>query len=164
MLAIKDDILRQVIERIEPEAFGSEDLVQTAQNMLDSLSEHRAIGLAANQCGINRRMFVMRTQGRDFVCCNPEILTMSDETAIEREGCLSFPMLFISIRRAKKIKAKWYDAAGKEYIEDLTGMASICFQHEFDHLQGITFKDRAGKFALELAMKKQAKLARETNV
>lgn len=161
MLSLDDTILKNVIEIIDPAEFGSETLKSTAQNMLDSLSEHRAIGLAANQCGINLRMFVMRTQGRDFVCCNPEILTMSEETAIEREGCLSFPMLYISIRRAKKIKAKWFDADGKEYVEDLTGMASICFQHEFDHLQGITFKERAGKFALELAMKKQAKLQKE---
>lgn len=161
MLSLDDTILKNVIEIIDPAQFGSETLKSTAQNMLDSLSEHKAIGLAANQCGINLRMFVMRTQGRDFVCCNPEILTMSEETAIEREGCLSFPMLYISIRRAKKIKAKWFDADGKEYVEDLTGMASICFQHEFDHLQGITFKERAGKFALELAMKKQAKLQKE---
>jgi len=86
---------------------------------------------------------------------------MSEETGIEREGCLSFPKLYISIRRSKKIRAKWYDVMGKEYIEDLTGMASVCFQHELDHLNGITFKTRAGKFALELAMKKQVKLLKE---
>lgn len=161
MLSINDTILKNVIEPIGPDQFGSEQLINAAQNMLDSLTSHRAIGLAANQCNINLRMFVMRTQGRDFVCCNPEILEMGEETSIEREGCLSFPMLYISIRRAKKIKAKWFDASGVEHVEDLTGMASVCFQHEFDHLQGITFKERAGKFALELAMKKQAKLQKE---
>ena len=161
MLAIDDTILNNVINPIDASQFGSDLLKNTAQEMLDSLSVHRAIGLAANQCNINLRMFVMRTQGRDFVCCNPEILDISEETAIEREGCLSFPLLYISIRRAKKVKAKWYDAMGVEHIEELTGMASICFQHEYDHLFGMTFKDRAGKFALELALKKQAKLRKE---
>jgi hypothetical protein len=54
-----------------------------------------------------------------------------------------------------------YDVDGNEQSEDLTGMASVCFQHELDHLEGITFKSRAGKFALELAMKKQANLLKE---
>ena len=161
MLMIRDDILKNVIDPIDAKEFGSEPLKKTAEDMLGSLSAHRAIGLAANQCGINLRMFVMRTQGRDFVCCNPKILEMSEETSIDREGCLSFPKLYISIRRSKKIRAQWFDADGKEHVEDLTGMASICFQHEFDHLEGITFKERAGKFALELALKKQAKLQKE---
>ena len=161
MLILDDTILISVIEAIAPEQFGSEMIKTTAENMLNSLREHRAIGLAANQCAINLRMFVMRTQGRDFICCNPEILEMSEETGIEREGCLSFPKLYISIRRSKKIKARWYDVMGKEYIEDLIGMASVCFQHEFDHLDGITFTTRAGKFALELAMKKLVKLLKE---
>lgn len=161
MLTLDDTILINVIEKITADKFGSDELKTTAETMLSSLSEHRAIGLAANQCAINLRMFVMRTQGRDFICCNPEILEMSEETGIEREGCLSFPKLYISIRRSKKIKAKWSDAEGNEHIEDLTGMASVCFQHELDHLNGITFTTRAGKFALELAMKKQAKLLKE---
>lgn len=161
MLTLNDKILKEVINPIDISQFGSKELTDIAQNLLDSLSSHRAIGLAANQCGINLRMFVMRTQGRDFVCCNPEILDFSEDTGIEREGCLSFPLLYISIRRAKKIKAKWFDVLGKEHVEDLTGMASICFQHEYDHLEGITFKERAGKFALELAMKKQAKLVKD---
>lgn len=161
MLTLNDKILNEVINPIDTSQFGSEFLVNTAQEMLDSLSSHGAIGLAANQCGINLRMFVMRTQGRDFICCNPEILDTSDDTGIEREGCLSFPKLYISIRRSKKIKAKWFDTRGIEHVEELTGMASVCFQHEFDHLQGITFKERAGKFALELAMKKQARILKE---
>jgi peptide deformylase len=161
MLSLDDTILNNVINPIDANQFGSDLLRETAQEMLDSLSEHQAIGLAANQCNINLRMFVMRTQGRDFVCCNPEILDISEDTAIEREGCLSFPLLYISVRRAKKVKAKWFDAMGIEHVEELTGMASVCFQHEYDHLFGITFKDRAGKFALELALKKQAKLRKE---
>jgi len=161
MLEIRDELLKLKMDMIHSDHFGSDSLKLIAKNLLDSLEPMNAIGLAANQCGLAYRMFVMRTQGREFVCCNPEIVKSSDETQINREGCMSFPLLHISIRRFNSIHAIWYDENGKKFDENLMGMASRCFQHELDHLNGITFDTRAGAFALELAIKKKNKLERE---
>ena len=161
MVEISDDLLKQKMDLIHPDHFGSDSLKLTAKKLLDSLEPMNAIGLASNQCGIGYRMFVMRTQGREFVCCNPEIVASSDGTQINREGCISFPLLYISIRRFNSIHAVWYDENGKKFEEDLMGEAARCFQHELDHLNGITFDTRAGPFALELAMKKKNKLEKE---
>ena len=117
----------------------NEDLVT---RMLKVMHQHRGIGLAANQVGERVRVFVMCIDGHSWDCFNPEILESSTDLADFDEGCLSFPGESCIIKRPDSILVKYFNVAGIEIIERLTGLASRCFQHELDHLNGITMHDR----------------------
>ena len=100
------------------------------------------IGLAAPQVGIGRRIFVMKIYGQEYTCCNPEITDSSKEHIVMREGCLSFPNDVTVISRPCWIKIKYQDVQGNVIEQQLDGLAARCFQHELDHLNGITMHDR----------------------
>ena len=78
-------------------------------NMFETMKNYGGIGLSANQVGKPYRLFVMGdnlniNKGQKWVCINPEITDMSKETIRYKEGCLTFPFLFLDIERPQKIK------------------------------------------------------------
>ena len=117
----------------------NEDLVM---RMTAAMRQYGGIGLAANQVGERVRLFVMLIDGHNWACFNPEILESSTDLTDFDEGCLSFPGESCIIKRPNTIDVRYYDVAGIEIIEKLTGLPSRCFQHELDHLNGITMHDR----------------------
>jgi peptide deformylase len=119
--------------------WANEDLVE---RMLHFMHKNKGIGLAANQVGERIRMFVMCIDGRNWACFNPEIVQNYNDLTDYDEGCLSFPGESCIIKRPDTIDVKHYDVGGIEIYEKLTGLASRCFQHELDHLNGITMQDR----------------------
>ena len=116
--------------------------LKLAHELLRLMIKERGIGLAANQCGHSQRLFVMLVDQKYYHCFNPEILETAAEQIEMGEGCLSFPDQVCQVTRPKKIKVKYYSAYGHETIEWLDGLASRCFQHELDHLNGITMFER----------------------
>jgi peptide deformylase len=106
------------------------------------MTQEDAIGLAANQVGLRDRCFVMHVDGRAWDCFNPEVLEFGNDLVEFQEGCLSFKGEQCIIKRPDKITVRYYDAYQAEHVEELTGLASRCFQHELDHLNGITMWDR----------------------
>lgn len=128
------------------------------REMLDLMKASGGIGLAANQVGLDRSVFVMQLKdGRELGFFNPTILTAEGEQLSE-EGCLSFPNLFLTIKRYKKITAMFLDNSGKRCIIELEDIDAKCFQHELDHLNGVCFTDGISKLKLERALAKQRKL------
>lgn len=130
--------------------------------MINFMKAHGGIGLAANQIGISKRVFVMGSEynpdfPRPFALFNPEILEYSKEEILDQEGCLSFPGIWLSIKRPEWVKVKYFDSAGIEHIDQYQGYVSKCFQHELDHLNGVCFVDKVSKLKLQLALKKQRK-------
>ena len=121
------------------------------------MEENNGVGLAAPQVGFSYRIFVMGNNEEYFTCINPEILEKSVEEVIESEGCLSFPALFLKVKRAEKIKVKYFNIKGEEKIETLTGLWSRCFQHELDHLNGIVFTEQVSRLSLNIANRKRKK-------
>ena len=119
--------------------WANEDLVNRMQTLM-----HRegGIGLAANQCGERVRMFIMLIDGEFWECFNPEITEHSTDLTEFNEGCLSFKGEYVIIKRPSKISVKYYDSEGTLYVEQLEGLPARCFQHELDHLNGITMHDR----------------------
>lgn len=117
----------------------NEDLVT---RMLQVMHQHRGIGLAANQVGERIRLFVMCIDGHSWACFNPEIVQDYNDLTDYDEGCLSFPGESCIIKRPNTIHVRYYNVGGVEILEKLTGLASRCFQHELDHLNGITMQDR----------------------
>lgn len=115
---------------------------QLSQLLIKYMVNNKAIGLAANQVGYNKRVFVMGIQNRIWTCFNPEIIASDMETISDFEGCLSFPKKVVTVARPKQIHVKYYDHAGNLTEESLSGLAARCFQHELDHLNGITMFKR----------------------
>jgi len=132
------------------------------QAMVDTMRHHKGIGLAANQVNVPYTMFVM---GNDFVegfirptlFINPTILSVSEEKTLDKEGCLSFPGLWLNVERPKWIIAAYQDCDQKWNEIKVEGYMAKCFQHEFDHLHGVCYTDRVGKVKLEMAIKKMRK-------
>jgi peptide deformylase len=132
-----------------------------ADKMFEVMLKYGGIGLSANQVGKPYRMFVMGhpqlENGKKRACFNPEIKGYSKETVRFKEGCLTFPYLFLDIERPRAVAVKYLDENMKEVEENLTGLSSRVFQHEFDHMQGIVFTEKASKFKLQRAMEKRDK-------
>lgn len=132
--------------------------INISNQMIDALQTYKGFGLACPQVGLSYRMFVMGSPDMQIVAVfNPVILESSKETEIREEGCLSFPGLYIKIRRPLKITVSYQDYNGKEHIAKYTGITSRIFQHESNHLDGILFMDIAGKVSLDIARRKQNK-------
>ncbi len=133
------------------------------QDLFKLMHDKIGIGLASPQLGNPVKMFVMtHSEMGDIGVYNPEILETSEETILMEEGCLSFPGLFVSINRPEKIKVKFLRSDGKTEVETwLSGMDSRCFQHEYDHLQGILHVSLVSDFKLQRAIKKRDKLLRK---
>jgi len=115
--------------------------LRTAQHLIQLMMRERGIGLAANQAGLDLRLFVMYVDKEIFHCFNPEIIS-SQDVCVMPEGCLSFPGQRLEIERPAKIRARYYNARGLEEIREFSGIAARCFQHELDHLNGITMHER----------------------
>lgn len=133
------------------------DLDETLSLMKDIMKRKNGAGLAAPQVGVNSRIFLMEHEGVSHTCINPEIFTYSDEQIIYKEGCLSFPNLRLTVRRPQVITVSWYDENGKEHQDRLNFLWSRIFQHEMDHVDGITFQSRVSKLKLKMAETKRKK-------
>jgi peptide deformylase len=151
-----DPILKQKAERWDFKNHVNADVIE--REMLELMRAHNGIGLAGNQVGLLRRVFVMKLQdGRELGVFNPTILVGDNADVQADEGCLSFPNLWLKVKRSDKITAMYLDSAGKQCIIELEGIDSRCFQHELDHLDGITFTEYVSDLKLKMAQKKQRK-------
>jgi peptide deformylase len=118
-------------------------LSQLAIRMHEFMATNDAIGLAAPQIGISRRLFVMNVNGVPRTCFNPEAHWATEDQLFEfKEGCLSFPKEFITLSRPRKILARYQDFLGNWEEHELEELEAVCYQHELDHLVGITMHDR----------------------
>lgn len=137
------------------------DPVQFAADLHKALVEYSgAIGLAAPQVGHLYRIFVMSID-KLYTCFNPEIISVSDEDERDEEGCLSFPDLWLKIKRPIRVKARFQDENGKLVNETFENLASRVFLHELDHLNGVVFITKVGDMTKKMALdrrKKKSKL------
>jgi len=118
------------------------DNLRLAQNLFQLMIKEHGIGLAANQVGIDLRLFVMFVNQEAFHCFNPEIISSSQEIEVASEGCLSFPGEDCKVPRHNSIMVRFANARGLYQERVFTGLAARCFQHELDHLNGITMHQR----------------------
>lgn len=126
-----------------------------------TMTTYGGLGLSANQCGIRFRMFVMGSDDFQMVCINPEIVETIGEPIKMREGCLSYPGLYLNVPRYNKIVVEHFDEFGNYNTSTLEGISAQVYQHELDHMNGIVYTDKVGSLALEMAKKRQKKLIRK---
>ena len=165
IIKLPDRKLRLVsdpIERID------DDLRRFADQMLETMYDAPGIGLAAIQVGVPRRMLVLDVAQREdesaprdpMVMINPEILTLSDETLVREEGCLSIPEYYAEVERPAELRVRFLDRDGRQREIEAKGVLATCVQHEVDHLDGKLFIDYLSKLKRDMVIKKFAKQAR----
>ena len=142
--------------KLDPIEEGVDRLI-LKNNLIETMNKHNAFGLAAIQCGVMQRVFAMcsgENKKVKTICFNPEIIWVSEETSLEEEGCLSYPNLYLKIRRPVSIKVT-YDYINENTIsQGFDGLESRIFQHEYDHVDGIDFTNKASPLVLKRAKKK----------
>jgi peptide deformylase len=147
----------QVLQRRAKEvASVDRELIQLAQNMLETMYAHNGVGLAAPQVGVSKRMIIVDC-GEEFndkplIMLNPEVVAV-DGKQLGDEGCLSFPDLFMEVERPMTCTVRFRDLSGEE--QEMTGsdLLARAFLHEIDHLNGALFIDfvrEAQKLAQEM--------------
>ena len=146
----------------EPVAKVDGEIRTLVDDMIETMYGADGIGLAAIQVGVAKRMLVMDIDQRDGkknprVFINPVITWMSDEMAVNEEGCLSIPEIWDEVERPARIKAEYLDRDGKKQELEADGLLAVCLQHEMDHLEGILFVDHLSKLKRSMAMKKLQK-------
>jgi len=130
------------------------DPIEFSQELVKFMYENNGIGLAANQVGIPYRIFAMRGSPQNFVCFNPRIVQAAAENIILEEGCLSFPGLIVKVKRPRHVRVRFQTPNGDTRTETFIGMTARIFQHEYDHLEGKLYFNRASRYHREIALKK----------
>ena len=130
---------------------------ELVKEMAFLLQDQGGIGLAAPQVGINKRILIMGNFIKLVACINPKIVSVSDERAMDLEGCLSFPELWMKVKRPASCVVQYLTVTGELVERELTGLESRVFLHEFDHLMGVTFDMRVGEVTLSMSLNKRAK-------
>ena len=148
------------------EQFGFANRTELSKVMYDNMAKYGGLGLSANQVGLPYRMFVMGghpqiEDGKVRSVFNPLINDVSPESVMLKEGCLSFPFLFLGIKRPKWCSVRYTDENGEEVEETLHGMSARIFMHENEHMNGYVFTDLVSKLKLERAEKVKAKMIKE---
>ena len=139
------------------------DPYELATNLKETMVAKRGIGLSANQVGLPYKVFVIGDPNDpDNIepVFNPRVVYQNDDEQIIEEGCLSYPGLFIKIKRPSVIRVRYSgpDGAIKTLMYD--GIPARVFLHEYDHMEGIVFTSRASRLRLQQAKKQKAKLDR----
>jgi peptide deformylase len=135
-----DPVLRMEARPVEE---FDDDLVRLVDRMKELMKDANGVGLAANQVGVLRRVFVFAPDD-DVVAAvvNPELVRKGDEVETDDEGCLSMQGISIPVERPVSIRLEGRDERGKEVSFDLEGLPARIVQHELDHLDGTLILDR----------------------
>jgi len=151
IITYPDPTLRKKSEKVKEVDNEIKDLIK---NMIKTMEKNQGIGLAAPQVGVLKRIIIALTDNGPKAFINPKIIKKTKETEIMEEGCLSFPGLFLEIKRWKGVEIEALDGNGNKIKAD--GLLARILQHEIDHLDGVLFIDRIS-FWQRLKIKKKLK-------
>lgn len=140
----------------------SEDLdrKELKDNLVETMENFTGIGLSASQCGIMECAFVMYSdvKKKEIVACfNPKIISESEERIFMDEGCLTYPGLWIKVKRPEGIEVSYEDENGEIHEKALFGLEARIFLHEYDHIEGLNFTKKVSKLRLDRAKKRVKK-------
>jgi peptide deformylase len=154
-------------KKVQPFDFNTHNAVDIEQEMSSIMLENKGVGLAANQVELDAQIFVISPtelkgyeDEKPFAIINPKITHVTEETIIGEEGCLSFPLLYIKVKRPYGLIIECLDSKQKECTIELEGWNARIFGHEYDHLYGINYTDRVSKLRLNMAIKKRNKFVK----
>lgn len=165
ILTKENKILRTPAAEIEPRVVSKKTVQELIENMKETLDQTpEGIGLAAPQVGTSLQLFIIAEEAKTFnpehssreekrqekmpkrkyeIFVNPKLKKLSRKKVELIEGCLSVPGLIGPVLRAEKVVVEALDEHGKKFLRGASGFFARVIQHEYDHLQGILFADRA---------------------
>lgn len=134
-----DEILRKRAREVTE---INDRIIMILDDMLETMRAQDGVGIAAPQVGILKRILIIEIDGQVIELINPEILETEGVQA-EDEGCLSIPGMIGTVERPEYIKVKGMNREGQEVTYEGTGLLSVALSHEYDHLDGILYTDKA---------------------
>ena len=140
------------------------DPVELFNTLKHSMIANHGVGLAANQLGFPYSVFVIgdpRDPESVFSVFNPIIVDRADDEVLAEEGCLTYPGLYVKIKRPSTIRVRYTTHLGVTDTIKFDGMTARIFQHEYDHLKGVCHVDRANHFHLQQALRQKKILDRK---
>ena len=165
LVLLPQPVLRQVAQPVDD---ITDDILQLANNMAETMYAAPGIGLAANQVGVLKRVIVMDCAGdhepaKLWKMLNPEIIWHSENNTKMEEGCLSIPGHNAEVARPSEVQISYLDTEGRIQEMKATGLLAACVQHEIDHLNGILFLDHLSRLKRDMIMRKVIKENRTQN-
>jgi peptide deformylase len=149
----------------------TDDVRQLVADMAETMADANGAGLAAIQVGVPVRLFIVEGQvtgGEEDsppkVFINPELVEISDEAQTGDEGCLSFPGIYVPVKRGMRAKIRARDLDGNVFEAEGSELYARAMQHETDHLNGRLLIDQVGPVKRELIkrrLRKEAEAERE---
>lgn len=141
-----NEVLRQPCKKVTKVSSKIKKLVD---DLLETMYKANGVGLAAPQIGVNLSVFVVDVSSGDeplnpLVFINPQIVK-KEGAIVSYEGCLSFPDVYIDVKRAERVIIRARDLKNRPFTMDIGGGTLLCraIQHEYDHLEGILFVDHS---------------------
>ena len=137
------------------------------EKLSDSMKQYNGIGLSANQIGIMERVFIMYSDVKKretITCFNPKIVTQSDTKILMDEGCLTYPGLWLKVKRPDGIEVEYEDKNGEIQNQAMFGLECRIFLHEYDHMEGTNFTQKVSKIKLNRALKRRSKMVKKSKL
>lgn len=133
-----------------------------AIELYNTMVKNDGLGLSACQVGYPYRVFAMRTNSENpLVLFNPKIVDTSDKFVSMKEGCLSFPLLYLNVKRPDYVRIRYQEFTGQTITDVFIGMSARIVLHEYDHLEGKVFTSAASSFETQRALRKRKILKRK---
>ena len=147
----------------------SEDLdrKELMDNMIETMKVFHGVGLSASQCGVMERVFVMYSDVKKdeiIACFNPQIISEGTEMVLMDEGCLTYPGMWLKLRRPDHINCSFEDENGDLQEVTMMGLECRIFQHEMDHMEGTDFTKKVSKLRFDMAKKRAAKMKKRSMI
>ena len=143
------------------DAWPNPYMTKLAKRLKMTMKLYGGIGLSANQCGVYERVFVIGTEHFQYVCINPKVVEVGHNLIKDKEGCLSYPGLYLSVERPESVLVEFTDENGQQNRMWFDGITARCFLHELDHMNGVRFTNYVKPVALRMAKQKQEKLMKK---
>ncbi len=145
------------VTRVDPK------VQQLMRDLVDTmLHGDRGVGLAAPQIGRMERVIAIdtRKEGEQFLMANPEIVWMSGDSKVWKEGCMSIPEVFADVTRPDRIRVRYIDADNEPRELEAGDLLSVVIQHEIDHLNGVLFIDHLSRLKRDMLLRRYNKIIR----
>ena len=143
------------------------DRDEIERKLIDSMEHYQGIGLSANQIGIMERVFVMYSDVKKretIICFNPKVTIYSDTKILMDEGCLTYPGLWLKVKRSDNVGVQYEDKTGEIQYQSMLGLECRIFLHEYDHMEGTDFTQQVSKLKLKRAQKRLSKVQKRSKI
>jgi peptide deformylase len=137
------------------------DPKEFAKSLHVLMVKNDGLGLSANQTGHSYKVFTIRTKDDEvFALFNPKVVDTSKNEIPMKEGCLSFPLLYLNVKRPNAVRIRYQDQDGEVHTEKFIGMTARIVLHEYDHMNGKVFTTKASTYETQRALRKRMILKR----